>query len=88
VLIDMLGVGEPSTRLQFEMVLPTRELAEVTRIARDPDIPIVSLVTTSGGWGKRTVALRIGTIAPGAFLRRLEAAGIRPYRPLAAASAR
>jgi acetoin utilization protein AcuB len=88
MLTGMLGTGEPSTRLQFDMVSPTRELAEVTRIARDLDIPIVSLVTApGGGWGKRTVALRIGTIAPGPFLRRLEAAGIRPSQPLAVAAA-
>jgi acetoin utilization protein AcuB len=82
MVLRVLGVMEPSSRLQLELTAPTRQLAEVTRIASEHELPIVSLVTEpADGRSARTVVLRVGTIAPGGFIRDLERAGIRVREP-------
>jgi acetoin utilization protein AcuB len=82
MLTRVMGVLEPSTRLQLELDDPTRQLAEVTRIAHEHQTPIVSLVTEPSPTGPgRVVVLRVRTIVPEPLIRDLEAAGVRVARP-------
>src|SRR5262249_38980066 len=82
MLIRVMGVLEPSTRLQLELDDPTCQLAEVTRIAHEHQTPIVSLVTEPSPSGPgRLVVLRVRTIAPEPLIRELERAGVRVVRP-------
>lgn len=82
MLTRVLGVLEPSTRLQLELDDPTRQLAEVTRIAHEHQTPIVSLVTEPSSTGSGRVAvLRVQTIAPEPLIAEIERAGIRLMGP-------
>jgi acetoin utilization protein AcuB len=82
MLTQVMGVLEPSTRLQLELDDPTRQLVEVTRIAFEHETPIVSLVTEPCPAGPgRLVVLRVRTIAPEPLVRDLEAAGVRVVGP-------
>lgn len=84
MLTQIMGVLEPSTRLQLLLDDPTRQLAEATRIAHEHRAPIVSLVTEPSPAGSgRVVVLRVGTIAPEPLIADLERAGIRVARPAA-----
>jgi acetoin utilization protein AcuB len=83
VLTRLMGVLEPSSRLQLELDEPTRQLADVTRIAQDHQIPIVSLVTEPPTPGaRRVVVLRAGTIDPKPLIGDLELAGVRVVGPV------
>jgi acetoin utilization protein AcuB len=82
-LTRLMGVLEPSSRLQLELDDPTRQLAEVTQIAQAHQIPIVSLVTEPATPGcRRVVVLRVGTIDPTTLIRALERAGVRVIEPV------
>jgi acetoin utilization protein AcuB len=82
MLTRVMGVLEPSSRLQLKLSDLTIQLAEIARIAAEHRIPIVSLVTEPGGTsGGRIVVLRVGTIAPDALIRDLEQVGIRVMEP-------
>ncbi len=79
----VMGVLEPSARVQLELTDLTRQLAEVVRITADLGVEIVSLVTEPGNSiDKRIVVLRVGTIAPGQLIREIERAGIRVMEPV------
>lgn len=83
MLTRVMGVLEPSTRLQLELDDLTRQLADVTRIAHEHQTPIVSLVTEPSPTGTaRVVVLRVRTIAPEPLIRDLEAAGARVVGPV------
>jgi len=82
MLTRVMGVLEPSTRLQLELGDLTSQLAEISRIAANHGVPIVSLVTEPGAAaGRRTVVLRVGTIAPEPLIRELEQAGVHMVEP-------
>jgi acetoin utilization protein AcuB len=82
MLTRVMGVLEPSTRLQLELDDPTRQLAEVTRIMHEHQTPIVSLVTEPSPSGPgQVVVLRVRTIAPEPLIQELERAEIRVIRP-------
>ena len=84
MLTRLLGVTEPSTRLQLELTSPTRQLAELTRLAGEYGVPIVSLVTgPADRYGRRTVVARLGTLDPTELLRELKMAGIGVGEPMA-----
>ncbi len=83
MLARVMGVLEPSTRLQLELTAPNRQLAELSRLANERGIPTVSLVTEPGDFrSTRTVVVRVGTIAPDLLIRDLEWAGIRVTGPV------
>src|SRR4051812_15560434 len=64
-VIRVMGVLEPSSRLQLELSDLPGQLAEIAQITAALNVPIVSLVTEPGGApGQRTVVLRVGTIEP------------------------
>lgn len=83
MLTRLLGVLEPSSRLQVELAEPTRQLADLTRIAREHRTPIVSLVTEPPTPdGRRVVVLRVGTIDPEPLIRDFARAGVRVVEPV------
>lgn len=83
MLTRVMGVLEPSTRIQLALDDPTRQLAEVTRIACEHNIRIVSLVTEPSAAGPcHVVVLRVQTIAPEPLIRALLRAGIQVEGPL------
>jgi acetoin utilization protein AcuB len=83
MLTRLLGVLEPSSRLQLTLDEPTRQLAELTQIAQAHQTPIVSLVTEPPTPdGRRVVVLRVGTIDPDPLIRDFERAGIRVVEPV------
>lgn len=76
VLVEVMGVREPSSRL--ELVLPDRPgvLADVTRIIKDRQVNITSVLTLPGPEAaKRTVIIRIKTMNPEPVRKDLEQAG-------------
>jgi acetoin utilization protein AcuB len=78
----MMGVLEPSTRVQLELTDLTRQLADIVRIAADLGASIVSLVTEPGTTpGHQIVVLRVSTIAPAHVIRAIERAGVRVMGP-------
>lgn len=83
MLTRLMGVLEPSSRLQVELAEPTRQLADLTRIAREHRTPIVSLVTEPPTPdGRRVVVLRVGTIDPEPLIRDFARAGARVVEPV------
>ncbi len=76
VLVDVMGIREPSVRI--EITLPDRPgaLAEVTRIISTHQVNISSTVTMPH-WesGKRLAIIRLKTINPQPILKDLAAAG-------------
>jgi acetoin utilization protein AcuB len=84
VLVDVMGIREPSTR--FELTLPDRPgaLAEVTRIIKTHEVNISSIVTMPH-WeaGKRLAVIRLKTMNPQPILKDLAAAGFEqpPLHP-------
>ncbi len=84
VLVDVMGIREPSTR--FELTIPDRPgaLAEVTGIIAAHGANISSTVTLPH-WeaGKRLAVIRIKTINPQPILKALAAAGFEqpPLKP-------
>jgi acetoin utilization protein AcuB len=84
VLVDVMGIREPSTR--FELTLPDRPgaLAEVTRIIKTHEVNISSIVTLPH-WEpeKRLAVIRIKTMNPQPILKDLAAAGFEqpPLKP-------
>ncbi|MCC6177628.1 MAG: CBS domain-containing protein [Chloroflexi bacterium] len=83
MLTRVMGVLEPSTRLQLVLDDPSRQLADVTRIAHEHRVRIVSLVTVPGPDDTRqTVVLRAQTIAPEPLIRDLERTGVHVVGPV------
>ena len=76
VLVDVMGIREPSARI--ELTLPDRPgaLAEVTRIIKAHEVNISSIVTMPH-WekGKRLAIIRLKTMNPQPILKDLAAAG-------------
>jgi acetoin utilization protein AcuB len=80
VLVDVMGIREPSTRI--ELALPDRPgaLAEVARIIQAHGVTIVSLVTMPDeASGVPLVVIRLKTMNPQPILADLAAAGY-PHR--------
>jgi acetoin utilization protein AcuB len=84
VLVDVMGIREPSTRL--EITLPDRPgaLADVTRIIKTHEVNISSIVTMPH-WeaGKRLAIIRLKTMNPQPILKDLTDAGFEqpPLKP-------
>lgn len=84
VLVEVMGIREPSTR--FELTIPDRPgaLAEVTRIIKTHEVNISSIVTMPH-WeaGKRLAVIRLKTMNPQPILKDLAAAGFEqpPLHP-------
>jgi len=76
VLVDVMGIREPSARI--ELTLPDRPgaLAEITRIIKAHEVNISSIVTLPH-WekGKRLAIIRLKTMNPQPILKDLAAAG-------------
>ena len=76
VLVDVMGIREPSAMI--ELTLPDRPgaLAEITRIIKAHEINISSIVTLPH-WekGKRLAIIRLKTMNPQPILKDLAAAG-------------
>jgi acetoin utilization protein AcuB len=82
IFVEVMGVLVPSSRLQLSLDDRPGPLAVVTRIIKDHDVNIVSLVTEPGGEpGRRTVVLRLQTIDPIPIIHALQAAGIEVVSP-------
>lgn len=84
VLVDVMGIREPSTRI--ELTLPDRSgaLADVTRIIKTHGVNISSIVTMPH-WepGKRLAIIRLKTMNPQPILMDLaaEGFGLAPLKP-------
>ena len=76
VLADVMGIREPSTRLEFTLPDLPGALAEITRIIKTHGVTISSIVTMPH-WegGKRLAVIRIKTMNPQPVLKDLAAAG-------------
>jgi acetoin utilization protein AcuB len=78
ILVEVMGIREPSTRI--ELTLPDRPgaLAEVTRIIKTHEVNISSIVTMPH-WevGSRLAIIRLKTMNPQPILRDLAAAGFQ-----------
>jgi acetoin utilization protein AcuB len=76
VLADVMGIREPSARI--ELTLPDRPgaLADITRIIKTHEVNISSIVTLPH-WeqGKRLAIIRLKTMNPQPILKDLAAAG-------------
>jgi len=76
ILVDVMGIREPSARI--ELTLPDRPgaLAEVTRIIKAHEVNISSIVTMPH-WeqGRRLAIIRLKTMNPQPILKDLAAAG-------------
>ena len=79
VFVDVMGISEPSTRI--ELTLPDRPgaLADVTQIIKAHQVNISSIVTMSHEeTGKRLAIIRVKTMNPKPILKDLAAAGFEP----------
>jgi acetoin utilization protein AcuB len=79
VFVDVMGISEPSTRI--ELTLPDRPgaLADVTQIIKGHQVNISSIVTMSHEeTGKRLAIIRVKTMNPKPILKDLTAAGFEP----------
>jgi acetoin utilization protein AcuB len=76
VLVDVMGIREPSTRIELTLQDRPGALAEVTRIIKAHQVNISSIVTMPH-WeaGKRLAIIRLKTMNPQPILKDLEAAG-------------
>jgi len=83
VLARLLGGEGPSTRLEVCLNDPPRQLARITALACDRQVPITSLVLlpASGQERTRQVVVRIGTIVAAPFVTALREAGIDVDQP-------
>ena len=76
ILVDVMGIREPSSRI--ELTLPDRPgaLAEVTQIINRHGITVSSIVTLPHGEGERRLAvIRLKTMNPQPIVKELAAAG-------------
>jgi len=76
--LDMMGIGEPSSRLELVLDDVPGVLAEVAQIIKRFKVNIISIVTTP--WtekGKRLVILRINTIYPNPIVEVLWESGFQ-----------
>jgi len=76
--LDMMGIGEPSSRLELVLDDVPGILAEVAQIIKRFKVNIISIVTTP--WtekGKRLVILRINTIYPNPIVEVLWESGFQ-----------
>jgi acetoin utilization protein AcuB len=77
ILARLLGGEGPSTRLQLRLVDVPRQLAQLTALAYEVQVPITSLVTVPATSSEdRQVVVRIGTMQFGPFVGALRQAGI------------
>lgn len=76
VFLEVMGMGQESSR--FEIVLDDTpgQLAEVTKIIKKHNVNIISVVTTSHDErNKRINVFRLATLKPEPIVKELEAAG-------------
>jgi acetoin utilization protein AcuB len=82
VFVQVMGVLIPSSRVQLRLDDRPGPLADVTRIIKEHEVNIVSLVTEPGDRpGKRTVVLRLQTVNPIPVIHALQAADIEVVSP-------
>jgi len=82
IFVEVMGVLVPSSRLQLSLDDRPGPLAVVTRIIKDHNVNIVSLVTEPGREpGQRTVVLRLQTIDPLPIIQALHEVGIEVVSP-------
>jgi len=74
--IEVMGLGEPSSRLELVLDDVPGALAEVTKIIKEFKVNIISAVTAPGPEkGKRLVIMRLNTIYPNPILEALWESG-------------
>src|SRR5574342_941558 len=79
VLVDVMGISEPSTRI--ELMLPDRPgaLADAAQVIKAHQVNISSIVTMSHEErGRRLAIIRLKTMNPKPILKDLAAAGFEP----------
>ncbi len=77
VLVRLLGVLEPSSRLEARLERPTEQLAELTQVVAEHGAPLVSLITEPpDASGQRRVVVRLATIDPRPVVAELARRGI------------
>jgi len=76
ILVDVMGIREPSSRIELTLLDRPGALAEVTQIINRHGITISSIVTLpQGEGGKRLAVIRLKTMNPQPLLKELAAAG-------------
>ncbi|HSB70253.1 MAG TPA: CBS and ACT domain-containing protein [Candidatus Methylomirabilis sp.] len=83
VLVDVMGISEPSTRI--ELMLPDRPgaLADAAQVIKAHQVNISSIVTMSHEErGRRLAIIRLKTMNPKPILKDLAAAGFESPPPL------
>ena len=76
VLVDVMGIREPSARIELTIADRPGALADVTRIIKMHEVNISSIVTLPH-WeaGKRLAIIRLKTMNPQPILKDLAAEG-------------
>lgn len=81
-LVELMGVDQPSSRLEIEVVDRTGILADMTAIIKALGISITSFFVYKGARpGYRRVALRVRTMDPRKLIEHLIAAGFEVIWP-------
>jgi acetoin utilization protein AcuB len=84
VFVQMMGVLTPSSRVQLQLDDRPGQLADVTRIIKELQVNIVSIVTEPGDRpGKRMIMMRLQTMDPIPAIHALQKVGIEVVSPQA-----
>jgi acetoin utilization protein AcuB len=78
LIVDLLGVKQPSSRVEVELHNPASEIAEISRTTRELGTAILSIMSREAAApGVRLLVLRVASDAPDALIRELRARGLR-----------
>lgn len=76
IFLEVMGMGQESSRIEIELEDRPGQLAEVTKIIKKHKVNIISVVTTSHDEkNKRINVFRLGTLDPEPIKKDLEKAG-------------
>ncbi|MBI3988356.1 MAG: CBS domain-containing protein [candidate division NC10 bacterium] len=80
-LVEVMGVREPSSRLEVELPETLEALGEVVGILQHQQVAVSNLVAIPHE-GKKVLVLRLKTIDPSSTIKALQQAGYRVSPPL------
>jgi acetoin utilization protein AcuB len=79
VFVEIMGINTPSTRLTVFLENRIGSLADITRIIKENNLDIISLITYTGSGSLETgnVVIRVGTVEPEHLIEQLKAEGYK-----------
>ena len=76
IFLEVMGVGQESSRIEIELEDKPGKLAEISKIIKQHDVNIISVVTAPHDEkNMRINVLRLGTLQPEPIIKDLEKAG-------------